>query len=217
MALVDRVGKVAGMIRLYRRLVPAALLAATVLRGAGPEAPPEARPAVAPIRWEIDYSAGVLWKVGGGATRLPYVFAPQIISFKIPPITQRPWAGGTLMLRSRFSLLFEPIVRGPEHSYLGVAAAGELEWRDATERWACFFASGGGFGWLDSKGHETPGGQGQDFNLNWLIHSGVRYRTSTGWWWSAGVYFQHISNRGMDDVNPGVNALGPTVGLARRF
>jgi hypothetical protein len=84
-------------------------------------------------------------------------------------------------------------------------------------RFELFFASGGGFGWMDSKGYEIAGGQGQDFNLNWLIHAGVRYRASSGWRYSAGVYFQHISNRGMDDINPGLNSLGPTLALSRRF
>lgn len=170
-----------------------------------------------PLRYEWDYTAGILWKVGDGATPLPYVVVPQIISLKIPPITERPWAGGTLVLRSRFSLLLEPIVRGPEHYYVGLAAAGELEWRSPAERFTGFFASGGGFGWMDSKGYQIAGGQGQDFNLNWLIHSGVRYRTRRDWIWSLGLYFQHISNKGMDKVNPGLNALGPTLGLSRRF
>jgi hypothetical protein len=171
----------------------------------------------APLRWETEVATGILWKVGGGATPLPYVLLPQIISFKIPPINERPWAGGTLVFRSRFSLLLEPIVRGPEHSYLGVAAAGELEWRSAAEGFTGFFSSGGGFGWMDSKGYAVRGGQGQDFNLNWLIHTGVRFRTAHDWRLSLGLYFQHISNRGMDKINPGLNALGPTLDLSRKF
>jgi len=99
----------------------------------------------------------------------------------------------------------------------GTAAAGELEWRSASHRFAGFFAGGGGFGWMDSKGYEVRGGQGQDFNLNWLLHSGLRYRTRHDWWCSLGLYFQHISNRGMDKVNPGLNALGPTFGIARKY
>ena len=75
-------------------------------------------------RYDWDVSSGVLWKVGGGATPLSYTLVPLIISLKIPPISERPWAGGILMLRSRFSLLIEPIVRGPEHSFVGTAAAG---------------------------------------------------------------------------------------------
>jgi lipid A 3-O-deacylase len=170
-----------------------------------------------PARWEVEVASGMFWKVGGGATPLSYMLVPQIISFKIPPISERPWGHGTLVFRSRFSLLLEPIVRGPEHSFLGVAAAGELEWRSASQRFAGFFASGGGFGWMDSKGYEVRGGQGQDFNLNWLVHAGLRYRTRHDWWLSLGLYFQHISNHGMNKVNPGLNALGPTFGIARKF
>jgi lipid A 3-O-deacylase len=174
-------------------------------------------PAPKPLRYDWEISSGVLWKVGGGATPLTYVVTPLIISLRIPPITERPWAGGTLVFRSRFSLLLEPIIRGPEHSFVGVAAAGELEWRTASGRFAGFFASGGGFGWMDSKGHEIAGAQGQDFNLNWLAHGGLRFRPRPGWQYSAGVYFQHISNRGMDRVNPGLNAVGPMVAISQRF
>jgi len=84
-------------------------------------------------------------------------------------MSERTRAGGTLMFRSRFSLQLEPIVRGPEHSYLGVAASGEFEWRCASARFTGFFPSGGGFGCMDSKGYAAPCGQGQDFNLVWLI------------------------------------------------
>ncbi len=169
------------------------------------------------VRYELEYTTGVFWKIGNAATPLSYTLLPQIITLKIPPIHEWPWSGGTLVLRSRFSVLLEPILRGPEHSYLGLAAAGELEWRSPSRRFVAFFASGGGFGWMDSKGYEIQGGQGQDFNLNWLIHSGVRYRTSNEWQWSVGLYFQHISNKGMNKVNPGLNALGPTLGLSRVF
>lgn len=188
---------------------------ATLLLGAA-ESPRPVELAAEPLyEWEI--AQGILWKVGGGATPLTYRLQPLIVSLKIPPLTERPWLGGTLVLRSRFSLLAEPIVRGPENYYLGLAAAGELEWRHPTRRLEVFFASGGGFGWMDSKGYEVVGGQGQDFNLNWLVHTGLRYRTASGWRWSAGAYFQHISNRGMDKINPGLNAVGPTLALSRRF
>jgi hypothetical protein len=169
------------------------------------------------VRYELDYTTGIFWKVGGGATPLSYRLLPQIVTLKIPPISARPWMGGTLVMRSRFSLLVEPIVQGPEDYYLGLAAAGELEWRDPSQRFTAFFAAGGGFGWLNSKGYEVAGGQGQDFNLNWLVHSGLRYRTSEAWQVSLGLYFQHISNKGMDKINPGLNALGPTVSLSRLF
>jgi len=168
-------------------------------------------------RYEWEYLTGVLWNVGGSATPLTYVVLPQILSLKIPPIFARPWKGGTLVLRSRFSLLVEPFTVGPEDGYLGVAAAGEFEWHHPDDRIEVFFASGGGVGWMNSKGYEIEGAQGQDFNLNWLIHAGIRYRTSANWRTSLGVYFQHISNRGMDDINPGLNSLGPTLAVSRRF
>lgn len=169
------------------------------------------------LRYELEFTTGIFWKVGGGATPLSYTLLPQIISLKIPPINSRPFAGGTLVMRSRFSLLLEPIIKGPENYYVGLAAAGEIEWRDSSQRLTVFFASGGGFGWMNSKGYQIAGAQGQDFNLNWLIHSGVRYRTSEDSQLSLGLYFQHISNKGMDKVNPGLNALGPTVSWSRLF
>ncbi|MBC7366536.1 MAG: acyloxyacyl hydrolase [Undibacterium sp.] len=200
-----------------RRCFLAGLALAAGSCAAAAESSPLLASPVTPLRWETEVTSGVLWKVGGGATPLPYVLLPQIISIKIPAISERPWAGGTLVLRSRFSLLLEPIVRGPEHSYLGMAAAGEIEWRSAHERFTGFSSAGGGFGWVDSKGYEVPGGQGQDFNLNWLIHGGVRLRVAHSWRLSVGLYFQHISNRGLDKINPGLNALGPTLGLSRKF
>lgn len=195
-----------------------AVLALATGTSAFSAAPPSELPTlVAPPRWEIEVTTGILWKVGSDATPLPYVLLPQLISFKIPPLSERPLAGGTLVFRSRFSLLLEPIVRGPETFYLGTAAAGEIEWRSAGEGFTGFFSSGGGFGWMDSKGYAVPGGQGQDFNLNWLVHTGVRFRTARDWRLSLGLYFQHISNRDMDKINPGLNALGPTIGLSRKF
>jgi len=170
-----------------------------------------------PSRWEVDVTSGVFWKVGGGGSQLPYVLLPQIISFKIPPISERPWGTGTLVFRSRFSLLIEPIVRGPEHSFIGTAAAGELEWRSALNRFAAFFASGGGFGWMDSKGHAVRGAQGEDFNFTWLAYPGVRFMLRDRLSGSVGVYFQHISNTYLNRVNPGLNAVGPMASLGWHF
>lgn len=172
---------------------------------------------VSVLRYEWDATSGVLWHVGGGASPLNYVITPLIISVKLPPISEHPFAGGLLIHRTRISLLVEPFAAGPEHHFFGVAAAGDLEWKHPGGRFSAFFAGGGGFGWMDSKGYEVRGGQGQDFNLNWLLHTGVRYQTPTGWRCALGLYFQHLSNRGMDKVNPGINALGPTIGLSRRF
>jgi len=161
--------------------------------------------------------SGILWKVGGGATPLTYRLLPQILSVRCPPIRQWPLAGGIVTYSTRLSLLVEPIIAGPETYFIGTAAAGYLDWRDPSGKFTLFFAGGGGFGWMDSKGYQVKGAQGQDFNLNWLLNLGLRVRTRSNWRWSAGLYFQHISNRNMDKVNPGLNALGPTFGLSRQF
>jgi len=175
------------------------------------------KPTPAPTRWPLEYMSGVLWKVGGGATPLTYTLAPQIITVRCPPIREWPMIGGTLLYSTRLSLLIEPIITGPESYFIGTAAAGYLEWFAPSKRCSIYFAGGGGFGWMDSKGHEIKGAQGQDFNLNWLLNLGLRIRTHRDWQWSAGLYFQHISNRNMDKINPGLNALGPTFSLSRRF
>ncbi len=80
-----------------------------------------------------------------------------------------------------------------------------------------FFSSGGGVGWLDSKGYEVSGAQGQDFNLNWFIYFGARYRKQDKLSASLGVFYQHISNKGMDQINPGLDALGPLLSVGWRF
>ena len=165
----------------------------------------------------MEYMSGVLWGVGGGATPLTYTLAPQILTMRCPPIRKWPMLGGTLLYSTRLSLLIEPIITGPEKYFIGTAAAGYLEWFAPSKRYSIFFAGGGGFGWMDSKGHEIVGAQGQDFNLNWLLNLGLRANTRSGWQWTASAYFQHISNRNMDKINPGLNALGPMLGLSWKF
>jgi hypothetical protein len=168
--------------------------------------------------WEIDYESGVLWRFSGDATPLAYTILPQMLTFKSPLVgTIRPFFGGDLVIRNRFSLLGEPISMGPEHHFLGGSASGIMEWWDHRRTRALFFAAGGGIGWLDSKGHQVKGAQGEDFNLNWLAYTGVRLMTRKRMSASAGVYFQHISNHGMNPVNPGVNAVGPMLSVGWHF
>jgi len=168
--------------------------------------------------WEIDYESGVLWKFSGDATPLSYTFLPQMITFKSPLVgTIRPFFGGDLVLRNRFSLLGEPIDIGPEHHFLGGTASGIFEWWDKARTHCLFFAAGGGIGWLDAKGHEIKGAQGEDFNLTWLGYTGVRLMTRGRVSVSAGAYFQHISNRYLNRINPGVNAVGPMFSVGYHF
>src|SRR5688500_1458863 len=107
------------VVRIFFIFIPALVFAAEGV---------EPKEKVTEPRYEWEVMTGVLWKVGGGATPLTYTVLPQIVSLKIPPLVERPWRGGTLVFRSRFSLLLEPIVVGPESVYVGLAAAGEIEW-----------------------------------------------------------------------------------------
>jgi len=172
-----------------------------------------------PVRhWEIAYETGVLWRVTGSATPLSYTVLPQMLTVKTPLVgTIRSLAGGDLVMRSRFSLLTEPITAGPEHHYLGAAASGLLEWWNTRRTCALFLASGGGIGWLDSKGQTVAGAQGENFNFNWLVYPGVKCTWNKSLSASLGVYFQHISNSGFNKVNPGLNAVGPMASLGWRF
>ncbi len=168
-------------------------------------------------RYEIDYESGLIWKVGGGATPLSYRMLPQIITLKSPADAHWMIGTGHLVMRSRYSLVSEPIIYGPEHYFFGVTASGSLEYWDAPQHWCFFFCSGGGVGIMHAKGYVIRGGQGEDFNLTWLIYSGIRYRFNDRMNVGASVYFQHISNGGLDKVNPGVNAIGPMLSVGWHF
>ena len=168
-------------------------------------------------RWEVQYDTAVLVSFGHAATPLDYTFLPQILSVKTPQFTHFETGAGDLVVRARLSLLAEPIVQGPESYFVGFSFAPSIEWWNKPRSLAGFCSVGGGVGFMDSQGYEVAGGQGQDFNLNWFITAGLKYRWNDHWSASLGVMFQHISNGGQDPVNPGVNALGPTLGLSYHF
>lgn len=183
----------------------------------GKGGPPVISPAASydPVEhWEFGLETSALWSVGGGASPLHYVFLPQVVTVKTPWVMRRQAGEGVLVLRSRFSLLAEPVIEGPESYFIGLAAGGSLEWWNARRTMSLFLSAGGGIGWMDARGHEIEGGQGQDFNFNWYVHSGLRFMLAERLSASLGLCFQHLSNHGLDDINPGVNALGPTIGLA---
>jgi lipid A 3-O-deacylase len=167
---------------------------------------------------EIDYESGLLWRVTGSGTPLTYTLLPQIISVKGPLNGDpRTYSWGVLILRNRFSCLYEPIAVGPEHHFTGATASGIMEAWNTKRTHALFFSSGGGFGWLDSKGHQTKGAQGEDFNFTWFAYPGVRFLFRNRMSASAGVYFQHISNHNLDRINPGINAVGPMLSVGWHF
>ena len=74
---------------------------------------------------------------------------------------------------------------------------------------------GGGFGAINRPG--VPGGQGQDFTLNWFATAGVRHYLKPGFALSAGVMFQYWSNVGATDPNPSLDAPGPVLGATWSF
>lgn len=212
---------------MFSRAAVALLLLATLPHAKGAPAETEsASPtqlATTPARhdpvehWEFDYESAVLWKFGSSATPLTYTLIPQILTLKSPAVSRREFLGGELFLRSRFSLLLEPILKGPETHYVGASASGCLEWWNVARTHVLFFSSGGGLGGMDSRGHEIAGAQGQDLNFNWFIYSGGRIRFGNTMNVGCGIYFQHISNRDLDRVNPGLNALGPIVSFGWHY
>ncbi len=169
-------------------------------------------------QWEADYETGVLWRFTGSATPLSYTLLPQILSIKTPRTgTIRPLAGGAFVVRSRFSFLAEPIIKGPEHHYIAGTASGVLEWWNLARTRALVFAAGGGVGWLDSKGHEIAGAQGEDLNFTWFVYPSVRFVHTKSLSGAFGVYFQHVSNTNLNKINPGLNAIGPMLSLGWHF
>lgn len=175
-------------------------------------------PAYDPLdHWEFAFETGALWSFGSNASPLDYVILPQMLTFKSPYVFKGEVFGGTLALRNRLTVAAEAIVEGPENYFLGLTGSGLLEWWNSNRNFSIFFAAGGGVGWLDSKGHEVEGAQGQDFNYTWHLYSGVRYLPAERVSVSLGVMYQHISNRDEDDINPGIDSLGPVLSVGWHF
>lgn len=166
--------------------------------------------------WEVTFESGYLWNTGSN-TPIDYEIAPTQLTLRGPANFE--WRAGStgamLVLRPRFSLLLESIVEGPEDYYLGFAAAPSFEWWLPSGKTSLFFSIGGGAGFTNST--RVPGGQGQDFTLNWFAQLGVRRELSPGFSVLAGAYFLHHSNGGQTDPNPGIDALGFTLGAGWRF
>ncbi|MBL9155395.1 MAG: acyloxyacyl hydrolase [Verrucomicrobiales bacterium] len=168
----------------------------------------------APEPWEItdvSFETGVIWEITQ-STPLDYTVLPQMLTFRFPHM--RTWEredGSALVLRSRLSFLGEVIAEGPESYLFGFHGSPSFEWWNAERDLAVLYSVGGGVGFLDSTAVE--GGHGQDFNFMWFMHLALRHRLREGLYLQYGAYFQHTSNRGLNERNPGLNALGPMVGL----
>lgn len=140
----------------------------------------------------------MLWEIGSG-TPIAYRLMPTQLSWRSAEVTGHAFADGSRMvLRHRLTLIGTWIQNGPESQYAGFAGSPSLEWWDRTGTWSLFTGSGGGVGLIDSRG--IKGGQGQDFTLNWFIRGGIERVTAKNTRLSAGMMFQHMSNRGADEA-----------------
>lgn len=195
-----------------RRLLP---LLVTVLIAAWPSV----RAAAAqPLPWEfsaITLETGLLWQVGQN-TPLSYRLVPTQLSWRSPRAFGRTLSDGSqLLVRHRLTLLGTWFQQGPETHYVAFTGSPSIEWWNKAGTWCLFGGAGGGFGWLDSQG--ARGAQGQDFTLNWFMRAGIERATSARGSWNAGLMFQHMSNGGQTNPNPGIDAVGFTLGYAWSF
>ncbi|MBL9189395.1 MAG: acyloxyacyl hydrolase [Opitutaceae bacterium] len=168
--------------------------------------------------WEstaLNLESGLLWQVGS-STPLSYRLVPTQLSWRSREMMGHGFANGTrLVLRHRLTLLGTWVQQGPESHYLALNASPSVELWSPAARWCAFAGAGGGLGWLNSQG--VRGSQGQDFTFNWFARGGVELLGSKNLRWSAGVMFQHMSNGGQTKPNPGIDALGFTLGGSWAF
>jgi len=166
-------------------------------------------------RWAFDTETGALWRASHN-TFLNYTVLPVMFSLRTPAHIRLDLGDGELTIRSRFTLLTEAVAAGPESAYLGFSASPSVEYWFHQSGPTCLYASvGGGFGYINSQ--DVPGGQGQDFTLNWFATAGLRHYLNPAFSLNAGIMFQHWSNGGATDPNPGLDALGPTLGATWHF
>lgn len=166
--------------------------------------------------WEWTVETGYLWNVGNN-TDIDYEIIPTQLTLR-SPIAWTLWedeTGAKLVVRNRFSALFEAITHGPEDAYIGLSAAPSLEYWFPSQETSAFFSIGGGFGWTNSAG--GPQAMGQDFTFNWFSQLGIRQKLTKDIYLLGAVYFTHHSNMGATDPNPGIDALGFTVGCSWTF
>jgi lipid A 3-O-deacylase len=166
-------------------------------------------------RHYVDLETGYLWKVGGD-TPLDYGMVPVMLTWRSPEVLGMAFADGSkIIVRNRLTLLGQWVETGPENHYFGLMGAPSLEWWNAAGTWSVYGGIGGGAGWIDSQG--VVGGQGQDFTLNWFGTVGLAHAINETTQVRVGAMFQHLSNGGATDPNPGVNTLGFTIGLSWGF
>lgn len=185
------------------------MLSTVALNAAAPEL--ESRP------WEeqaISVESGLLWNVGD-STPLSYRLVPTQLSWRSAEFIARQYTATRLVIRHRVTLFGTWFQQGPESHYFAAAASPSIEMWNNAGTWNAYAGAGGGLGWLDAQ--NVRGAQGQSFTFNWFTRAGVEHVSPRGIRWSAGVMFQHLSNGGQTDPNPGIDALGVTIGWAWSF
>lgn len=164
--------------------------------------------------WDLE--TGVLAKVGGD-TPHDYLLVPTSLSWRSGEVFGWTFDGGSrLLVRNRLTLIAQYYAEGPETFYGGLSGSPSLEWWTADGKVSIYAGAGGGFGWLDHQ-EDVVGAMGQSFTLNWFAKAGVSLEVAQNLELRLGVLFQHMSNGGMTEVNPGLDSLGGTLGVSWRF
>lgn len=160
----------------------------------------------------LGVESGLLWQAGGN-TPLSYRLVPTRLAWRSGEVFGRSLRDGArLVVRHRFSVFGTWIQQGPESRYVAFDASPSLELWNRAGTTAVFGGAGGGFGWIDSQA--VVGGQGQDFTLNWFARLGVERVLSPRRSVTASLLYQHMSNGGQTDPNPGIDAVGFSIGYA---
>lgn len=166
-------------------------------------------------RHAFDVESGVLCQIGSNTT-IDYRLVQTQFSWRSPYVLRLDLDGGsTVVVRHHASLITTLVAEGPEDYYLGISGSPSVEWWSADNKWSLYFSIGGGFGVTDST--DVVGGQGQDFTLNWFSKAGARIQIDDSLAVFGGPFFQHMSNGGATDPNPGIDALGFTLGASFSF
>jgi lipid A 3-O-deacylase len=166
-------------------------------------------------RSAFDLETGVLWQIGNN-TPLDYTLVQTEFSWRSPFVLKKDFDDGSvLVVRNHVSLIGTWVEEGPENHYFGISGSPSFEWWSANQAWSVYFSIGGGIGVIDST--DVEGGQGQDFTLNWFAKAGLQYQLNEGTAVFAGPFFQHMSNGGATTPNPGIDALGFTLGASFSF
>lgn len=170
------------------------------------------------LPWEsssFSIETGPLWEIGTG-TPIAYRLVPTQFSWRSAEAFGHSFSDGSrILFRHRLTLIGSWIQNGPESHYVAIVGSPSVELWDKTAKWCLYTGSGGGAGVLDSRG--VKGGQGQDFTLTWFIRGGIEHVIAPNRSVSAGILYEHMSNGGQTKPNPGIDALGFTVGYSWKY